>query len=123
MSRSQESGAYLGGIGTMLEKAESCPSCGQTHSESRFGLHHGEARECPRVVLGSFPVIDRSTSDSLEELPVPVPVARRIREFETPTPVSLGSLPFPSRRAPAPAPRFRSLAAPWLPPPDLGEVL
>ena len=121
MSRTQESGAYLGGIGTMLGDADVCASCGQAHADQKFALRHGEPRECPRVVFGSFPVMSRPDPDPLEELPVRVPVARQIREFEIPPPVALGSLPI-ARREP-PAPRARALSAPWLLPPDLGEVL
>jgi len=122
MSRTQESGAYLGGIGAMLEVADVCPSCGQSHPDQPFGIAHGGARECPRVVMGSFPVI------SLPEAPLPLPepnlrvsAARKIREFETPPQVSLGSLPIPPRNEVEARPR--SFSAPWLRPPELGDIL
>ena len=79
----------------MLEVADVCPSCGQTHSDSQFGIAHGGPRECPRVVLGSFPVITQPEPEVVPE-PLPEsPAARRIREFETPAQVSVGSLPLP----------------------------
>ncbi len=106
----------------MLEVVEICPSCGQIHGDRQFGLVHGEPRACPKVVLGSFPVLSVSEPDPVEEVPIRFSAARRIRDFETPAPVALGSLPFPRRAAPEPRP-MRSLTAPWLPPPDLGEVL
>lgn len=105
----------------MLGTADVCPSCGQAHSDQQFGLRHGEPRQCPRVVMGSFPVMSQVEVDPLDDLPIRVPVGRRIREFETPAPVSMGSLPLPRRVVPEP--RLRPLSAPWLAPPDLGEVL
>jgi hypothetical protein len=121
MSRTQESGAYLGGIGAMLEVADVCPSCGQTHSDAQFGIAHGGPRECPRVILGSFPVISQPDPEAVPEPVSRISAARRIREFETATQVSLGSLPIPIRNEFGSRPR--SLAAPWLRPPDLGDIL
>ncbi len=121
MSRTRESGAYLGGIGTMLGEADVCPSCGATHAEPQFSLQHGGPRECPRVVLGSFPVLDRL---ELEDLPAPIPhipAGRKIREFETPIPTALGMAS--ALRSDDPFARPRALTVPWLRPPDLGEVL
>ncbi len=122
MSRTQASGAYLGGIGTMLGVADVCPSCGETHPEQQFGISHGGPFECPRVVLGSFPVFDETEIDPVPAPVLRAPLARRIREFETPVQVSLGSLPAPRREAEIEA-HPRSLSVPWLCPPDLGEVL
>jgi len=125
MSRTQESGAYLGGIGAMLEVADVCPSCGQVHSDRQFGLRHGGPRECPAVVLGSFPVLTAPpVVEPSEPIPSPMPLAvpvppSRARDTREP-PVSLGSLPFRHRGEET---RSRSLGVLWLPPPDLGEVL
>ena len=120
MSRTRESGAYLGGIGVMLGEANACPLCGETHPETQFGIRHGGPRECPKVILGSFPVIDHLEEEDV--LPIPhASVARRIREFETPIPVSLTSPPPP--RLDEVDSRPRGLGVPWLRPPDLGEVL
>lgn len=106
----------------MLGEANACPLCGETHPEPQFGIHHGAARECPKVVLGSFPVIDRLEEEDLDSLPIPhASVARRIREFETPIHVSLTS-PSPPRPDEVDS-RPRGLGVPWLRPPDLGEVL
>jgi hypothetical protein len=122
MSRTQESGAYLGGIGTMLGVADVCPSCGQTHSDEQFGITHRGPRECPKVVMGSFPVMSQIDLPEFDlEQAVRPSAARKIREFETPAHVSLGSLPIMPRIENEP--RHRSLAAPWLRPPDLGDIL
>jgi len=123
MSRTQESGAYLGGIGAMLEVADVCPSCGLGHVGSQYAPSNASPRECPRVVLGSFPVITEP-----EVSPGDVaPASQRILEYEVPalqvTPaITLGSLPR-ARRGGSAEPRSRGLAMPWLPAPDLGEVI
>jgi hypothetical protein len=121
MSRAQESGAYLGGIGTMLEVADVCLSCGEVHSDKQFGFRHGGARECPKVIMGRFPVISRPELPDLNDVPVRVSASRSIRDYETPPAVSLGSLPSPRRGGPDP--RSRGMGVSWLPPPDLGEVI
>jgi hypothetical protein len=123
MSRTQESGAYPGGIGTMLEVPDVCLSCGEVHSEKHFGIRHGERRECPKVIMGRFPLLSRPDGEGVPEVPVRSSASQRIREFETPTvppPVSLGSLP---RRRNEPESRTHSMGMPWLPLPDLGEVI
>ena len=105
----------------MLGEATACPLCGDTHPEPQFGIRHGDPRECPKVILGSFPVIDRFEDEEID-LPLPrISAARRIREFETPIQVSLTSPPPP--RPDEVDPRPRGLGVPWLRPPDLGEVL
>jgi hypothetical protein len=127
MSRTQESGAYLGGIGAMLEVSDVCPNCGTVHQGRQYGIRHGGPRECPTVVMGRFPLITAPQIDEVaESIPAPIPLAvptpavvvreSRMRE----TPVSLGSLPIHPRDT---APRSRSAGLLWLPPPDLGEVL
>ncbi len=123
MSRTKESGAYLGGIGTMLGVADVCPSCGQVHPERPFGFSHGGPRECPKVVMGSFPVLDEVPGNPVPAGVLRGPAGRKIREFETPTPVqvTLGSLPTPRREEIVA--QTRSLSFPWLRPPDLGQVL
>jgi hypothetical protein len=121
MSRTQESGGYLGGIGTMLEGADVCLSCGEVHSDKQFGFRHGATRECPKVILGRFPVISQPALQSAAEVPVRISASQRIRDYEMPPPVSLGSLPTPRRDGTDP--RSRGMGVPWLPPPDLGEVI
>ena len=121
MNRTQESGAYLGGIGAMLDSTETCRSCGLVHMDGPFGIRHGDQGTCPTIILGSFPVI----SDAVDEVPVrSVPASQQIREFEVsrppPPPIPIGSLPLPSR---APDLRRRSLGVSWLSLPDLGEVI
>jgi hypothetical protein len=106
----------------MLEVSDVCPSCGQVHSDRQFGIKHRAPRECPLVVMGNFPVV--SIPFPATEAPIRVPAARRIRDAERPA----GSLPaftggLPSPRIELDRARGRALGIPWLPPPDLGEVL
>src|ERR1700688_2105854 len=64
------SGAYLGGISTMLAQNDVCPSCGQVHEESRFSLRLGQARGCPMVVFGYLPTLTGANRDT-EEMSIP----------------------------------------------------
>lgn len=106
----------------MLEVADVCPSCGQVHTDRQFGFKHRSPRECPLVVMGSFPVVTLPNPPA--EPPIRVPASRRIRDAEEPF------VTFPvlsdSRSHTRPDPdrfRGRAMSIPWLPPPDLGEVL
>jgi hypothetical protein len=121
MRRTEESGAYLGGIVAMLEVADVCPRCGQSHGQARAPFRQRSPSDCPAVVLGSFPVLGKDAAP-LTEVP-PVPASQRIRQFEVPVPASASMIPgalASSRRDEET--RVRRLAVPWLPPPDLGEV-
>ena len=124
MSRTQESGAYLGGIGTMLQVSHGCPACGQVHEGGKFGFKHRSPRECPLVVMGSFPVFSRPNPSGTA--PVSVPSVKPSLEGdlhlepEALSPIeSVGRVQFARTRN---ADRARGLGVPWLPPPDLGEV-
>jgi hypothetical protein len=75
--------------------------------------------DCPSVVHGSFPVLP-SFDPELEELP-PSPASRRIRDFERATPAPAPTSSDWTRREDDT--HSRPLAIPWLPLPDLGEVL
>jgi len=123
MSRTQESGAYLGGIGAMLEVANVCPACGEAHTDRQFGFKHRSARECPRVVMGSFPVATMPNPPL--EAPIRVPAARQIRDAERPrgVPIAPGGMFFPPRGDFERSRPRASLGVLWLPLPDLGEVL
>lgn len=101
----------------MLEVSDVCPSCGQVHTDRQFGFKHRSPRECPLVVVGSFPVV--SIPNPPVDPPIRVPAARRIREAELP--VFPGGVPNP--RSDMDRVRGRALGIPWLPPLDLGEVL
>ncbi|MGA8542225.1 MAG: hypothetical protein WB947_01585 [Thermoplasmata archaeon] len=114
MSADQESGAYLGGIGTMLEVADVCPACGQVHSDRQYAFLHRGSGQCPALVSGSYSVASRPTAAIESHL---VPDLPRVREAEIP--VSIGSLPRPPRGEPTDH-RIRTLTIPWLAPPDLG---
>lgn len=57
MTRTSGSGAYLGGISTMLMQVDVCPSCGHSHQDSRLGSLLPRTRECPLVVFGSMPTV------------------------------------------------------------------
>ena len=105
----------------MLDLSDVCPACGQTHDRRKFGLKHRPLRECPRVVMGSFPLV--SLPSPPEEPPVNVPIASRTRHSDVA--VSFNPLPGDSLTVPRPTSdrtRGRSLGVPWLTPPDLGEV-
>jgi hypothetical protein len=125
MSRTQESGAYLGGIGTMLQVSHGCPACGQVHEGPRFGFKHRAPRECPLVIMGSFPVITRPNPPLAAPITVPdvkpnLEVDQRNASEALPPADSVGRIQFSRTRD---AERARGLGVPWLPPPDLGEVL
>lgn len=106
----------------MLGVADVCRLCGQTHPETSFSLSHGGPGDCPKVIMGSFPVLSPLDADSESSRPSRPSAGRRILEFETPVQISLGSLPA-TLRSELPSSGNRALAVPWLRPPDLGEVL
>jgi hypothetical protein len=119
MTRSRESGAYLGGIGTMLGETRVCASCGGVHESHPYGLQHRGAHQCPAVVAKDFAVV--STLDGELEPPAPqdeVSVALPRSDL----PVAFGSVPVPSGRDSGRS-HQRTLDVPWLPPPDLSEVV
>ncbi len=103
----------------MLEVADVCPSCGTSHDETQFSFRHGGARECPTVVMGSFPIV---TPLEPADTPVRASAEQRIHDFEVVVSpgATLGVPPLPRGRI---AEQSRGLAVPWLSPPDLGEVL
>jgi hypothetical protein len=114
MSADQESGAYLGGIGTMLEVADVCPSCGQVHADRQYAFLHRGSGQCPELVRGSYPIVSTPAASIEAHLVPDLP-----RKHNEEVPVSLGSLPRPPRDGPAEH-RIRTLTIPWLAPPDLG---
>jgi hypothetical protein len=114
MSADGESGAYLGGIGTMLEVADVCPSCGRVHSDRQYTFLHRGSGQCPELIRGSYQVVSTPAAAIEAHL---VPDLPRSREEDVP--ISMGSLPRPPRDAP-PEHRIRTLTIPWLAPPDLG---
>jgi hypothetical protein len=123
MQANAEGGSRLGGIASMLEVADVCTRCGILHPEPRSStVHISGPIECPSVVLGSFPVLP-SLRVELDELP-PSPASRRIRDFEQPARATsnAASVSISSSRRGADE-RTRHLSIPWLPMPDLGEVL
>ena len=116
MSADQESGAYLGGIGTMLEVADVCPSCGKVHSDRQYAFLHNGSGQCPTLIESSYSIVSRPAAPA-EAHRLPSPAS----DPETDIPVSMGSLPLPPRE-PDGEPRQRTLGLPWLPPPDLGGI-
>ena len=124
MSQTQESGAYLGGIGAMLEVSHCCPACGQVHDGHKFGIKHQAPRECPLVIIGSFPLV--SIPSPPPEAPLKVPSvskgANGGSHADGPSFVVEVARP-PEFSRPRNGERTRGLGVPWLPPPDLGEVL
>jgi len=125
MSRTQESGAYLGGIGAMLQVSHGCPACGQVHEGRKFGFKHRAPRECPLVITGNFPVVSLPTPSS--EAPVRVSTSARANNgdggLRVPESLIAESLRQVELARPRDGERVRGLGVPWLPPPDLGEVL
>jgi hypothetical protein len=121
MRRTEESGGYLGGIVAMLEVADVCPRCGQTHPQSLTSFRQRTPSDCPAVVMGSFPVL-RQEHTTFAEVPR-TPAAQRIREFEVPVATTGSSIPGALAPGRGEEGRIRRLSIPWLPPPDLGEVM
>jgi len=124
MSRAQESGAYLGGIGAMLGVSHCCPACGQVHDGQKFGIKHRAPRECPLVIIGSFPLV--SLPSPAPQPPVKVPAASKGGNGGSSVEVQsfvAESLRQGEFSRPRNGERNRGLGVPWLPPPDLGEVL
>lgn len=107
----------------MLEVADVCILCGEVHPVRNFGLQHGERGECPRVIMGRFPLLTGAEADAIAtEEALRGSMSKRIRDYETP------SHPAPRMDVP-PAPksgpeaRARAMGLPWLPLPDLGTVI
>jgi hypothetical protein len=122
MSRTDASGAYLGGIGAMLEEAELCPSCRHEFSERAHRSHSYQAPVAPPPALADRPLFEDDSDLALEE--PRLPASLQIQEFEAP------SIPFRhvDYRGPGFSSRVferasRGFGPMWLPPPDLGEVI
>lgn len=121
MTRSRESGAYLGGIGTMLGETRVCASCGGVHESHPFGFEHRGGHQCPLVVAKDFAIvslIDGETDHPLhgsDEFSVALP--------RSDLPVAFGAIPVTSNRDGGSRSHQRTLEVPWLPPPDLSEVV
>jgi hypothetical protein len=117
MSRARESGAYLGGIGTMLGDTRACTVCGGIHETNPYGLQHRGAGQCPLVVKDDFAALSLADGRlQIDEFPESEPSI----PLRTPLPLSLGGLPLPPRDFDSRA--ARHVEVPWLPPPDLSEV-
>jgi hypothetical protein len=125
MSRTRESGAYLGGIGTMLNEADVCIHCGEMHPVRNFGLSHGERGHCPKVIMGRFPILIDADGgeDLLEEELLVGSASQRIRDYESPPLPMTGSERVHRRLGVDLETRARTMGLPWLPPPDLGTVI
>jgi hypothetical protein len=113
---------HLGGIGLMLEIARICPRCGKHLSDSpSAATWHVTQEGCRPTVYAALP--EEEPAEDHEDIPL-VPAGRRIRDFEAPVLRSRSTPGFAAVEAIPPARGSqRSLAIPWLPPPDLGEVL
>jgi hypothetical protein len=120
MSRSGARPNYLGGIGLMLEVARVCPRCGKhlpdTPSASTW---HLAGQGCRPPVFAALPEPEATVG---EDDVARIPAGRQIRDFEVPAARAAGAgiSGFPLAE---PTVLPRSLAIPWLRPPDLGEVL
>jgi hypothetical protein len=119
MSHPRESGAYLGGIGTMLGETRACTKCGGIHESHPFGFQHHGGRECPTLTAEDFALV--SVQDGRVEIESPHTSEGPSEPLRTPLPVALGGLPIPPRDHEGRQPR--GLEVPWLPPPDLSGVV
>ncbi len=115
MSRTAESGAYLGGISTMLTQSEVCPSCGRVHTGRRFGFLGTTKGECPMVVFGSLPTVARASEEE-SDVPTPFPEPARVR-----VPLEAVSAP-PLPTAPV-ARKASGMNVPWPMPSHLEDYL
>jgi len=108
----------------MLQVSHVCPSCGQVHEERKYGFKHRAPRECPLVVTGDFPVVSLPTPSDGDV--AKIAAYRKSPRFGVPADGELLKIdplvPVQEARLHETA-RSRGLGVPWLPPPDLGEVL
>jgi len=105
----------------MLEVARVCPRCGNhLPEEAKAASWHLAGNGChPMVYPALLPPEARVPEDD-----PPVPAGRQIQDFEAPTPHSRRRTAFSALEVVPPFENVsRGLAAPWLRPPDLGEVL
>ena len=116
MTRAAESGAYLGGIGTMLTQSEVCPSCGRVHAGRRFGFLGSTKGECPVVVFGSFPVLAEGSEDFEDPIPQPYPERASTR-------AGLTAEPAPPLPAPTFVRKASGMNVPWPMPSHLEDYL
>jgi hypothetical protein len=121
MRRASATPNYLGGIGLMLEVARVCPRCGKRLPDTPSAASwHRLGSRCRPTVFAALPEPELREDD---EVPLS-PASRQIHDFEVPS-------AFPSRGtffgggavSSGSHAVYRSLSAPWLRPPDLGEVL
>ncbi len=113
MTRATESGAYLGGIGTMLTQSDVCPACGRVHADARSILRTGARRECPLVVFGTLPTLARLTD---LDLPSETPSSAAL-DLEAETDVPAAPRPqLPPKKGPG-------LTIPWPMPSHLEDFL
>jgi hypothetical protein len=116
MSAEEASGAYLGGIGTMLEAADVCPTCGKIHPDRQFAFLHRGSGQCPTLIESHHSIVSRPAAPD-EALRVP----DLSKSPASDMPVFIGSLPVPPREQDGER-RQRHLGLPLLPPPELGGV-
>ncbi|HLM90816.1 MAG TPA: hypothetical protein VK424_02030 [Thermoplasmata archaeon] len=119
MTRSRESGAYLGGIGTMLGETRACDSCGGVHESHPFGFQHRDGHECPALVEKDFAIV--SLLDGETDRPETLSDEFSIALPRSDLPVAFGAVPIPSPRDSRS--HQRTLEVPWLAPPTLSEVV
>jgi len=108
----------------MLGVSHCCPACVQVHDGHKFGIKHRAPRECPLVIIGSFPLVSLPSPppDSPIKLPTSVKVGKGGSRVEVQS-VIVENLRQSEFSRPHDGARNRGLVVPWLPPPDLGEVL
>ncbi len=89
----------------MLTNNQVCTACGQIHEKRQFTFRHNGNRECPDVVMGSFPVL---THPPLE-IETIVPLRQRDADGEPVYPGLMELSPKSTSR------KFGMLTGSWLP--------
>ena len=108
----------------MLEVADVCILCGEVHPVRNYGLRHGEHGECPKVIMGRFPMITRPDGEEvMDERSLRGSATQRIRDYETPQAPHVPRSDGHPRLGADLETRSRTMGLPWLPPPDLGTVV
>ena len=104
----------------MLGETRACDSCGGVHESHPFGFQHRGTHECPLLVAKDFAILSLVDGDTdhpsrgSDEFSIALP--------RSDLPVAFGSVPVPSGRDGSRS-HQRTLEVPWLPPPDLSEVV
>jgi len=100
----------------MLHTADVCPACGEEHTDRQYAFLHRGTGQCPALMESNFSIVSRPSAPIEAHLVPDVP-----KKVAPEVPISMGSLPLPPREVDSDR-RTRTLAMPWLPPPEVGGV-